>query len=246
MRKIFILLILIPVLSANPIVAQQSPENVRKKTNSKPSKVIRVDAKVLAVEDGDRIKIAADDGSVYSLTLLGVDAPDEKQNYYKKAKKRLAELIDGKNVTAIMHKTARDESIAVIYFGGQDVGLRLIQDGLAWYFTGHGREQAANEREKYSQAEAAARTTRLGLWEDKNPVAPWTFRGDKTTTDAIAEAPANRVTSPALDANPANTTPPQNRPDGRTYILGPRGGCYYLNDKGYKVYVKDKSLCDKP
>lgn len=31
---------------------------------------------------------------------------------------------------------------------------------------------------------------------------------------------------------------------GRTYIKGSRGGCYYLNDSGKKVYVKDKSLCD--
>lgn len=29
----------------------------------------------------------------------------------------------------------------------------------------------------------------------------------------------------------------------RTYIRGSRGGCYYLNDSGKKVYVKDKSLC---
>ncbi len=30
--------------------------------------------------------------------------------------------------------------------------------------------------------------------------------------------------------------------DGRTYIQGPRGGCYYVNDKGNKVYV-DHSKC---
>ena len=32
--------------------------------------------------------------------------------------------------------------------------------------------------------------------------------------------------------------------DGRTYIKGSRGGCYYINDSGKKVYVKDKSLCE--
>ncbi len=31
--------------------------------------------------------------------------------------------------------------------------------------------------------------------------------------------------------------------DGRTYIKGSRGGCYYLSESGKKVYVKDKSLC---
>ena len=28
----------------------------------------------------------------------------------------------------------------------------------------------------------------------------------------------------------------------RTYITGPRGGCYYINDNGNKVYV-DHSFC---
>lgn len=31
--------------------------------------------------------------------------------------------------------------------------------------------------------------------------------------------------------------------NGRTYITGPRGGCYYLTGSGKKVYVSDKSLC---
>jgi endonuclease G len=33
--------------------------------------------------------------------------------------------------------------------------------------------------------------------------------------------------------------------DGRTYIKGSRGGCYYLTESGRKVYVKDKSLCEQ-
>jgi endonuclease YncB( thermonuclease family) len=31
--------------------------------------------------------------------------------------------------------------------------------------------------------------------------------------------------------------------DGRTYILGPKGGCYYLTESGEKKYEKDKSKC---
>ncbi|NGM73810.1 hypothetical protein [Sphingobacterium sp. SGL-16] len=30
---------------------------------------------------------------------------------------------------------------------------------------------------------------------------------------------------------------------GRTYIHGPRGGCYYINKNGGKTYV-DRSLCN--
>lgn len=35
----------------------------------------------------------------------------------------------------------------------------------------------------------------------------------------------------------------KNNSDGRTYITGPRGGCYYINSSGRKTYV-DKSKCN--
>jgi endonuclease G, mitochondrial len=49
--------------------------------------------------------------------------------------------------------------------------------------------------------------------------------------------------TPKTDDKPADT--PAKKKDGRTYIKGSRGGCYYLNDSGKKVYVKDKSLCEQ-
>lgn len=33
--------------------------------------------------------------------------------------------------------------------------------------------------------------------------------------------------------------------NSRTYITGPRGGCYYINSNGNKTYV-DRSLCGSP
>ena len=248
MRKSFIFRAIVSLFLTNAMFAQQPAEN--KTGNSIPrsavkaSKVIRVRGNVLAVEDSNRIKFAADDGSVYTLSLLAVDAPDEKQSYYKKAKKRLTELIEGKEVTAMVRSGDKVDRTAVIYAGAEDVGLRLIQDGLAWYFPVHSREQSTSEREKYIQAEAVARAARLGLWEDRNPVPPWTFRGEKIELER--DAPLTSSSVMTSTPPPAASRPPETRVPGRTYILGPRGGCYYLNDKGYKVYVKDKSLCDKP
>lgn len=51
---------------------------------------------------------------------------------------------------------------------------------------------------------------------------------------------STKPTSPAADT----TGKKNNDKDGRTYIKGSRGGCYYLTDTGKKVYVKDKSLCE--
>jgi micrococcal nuclease len=146
----------------------------------KASKVVRLRGNVLAVEDSDRVKIAADDGNVYSALLAGIDAPDERQNYYKKAKKRLTELVDGKEVTVMLRTIEQDESYAVLYAGAEDVGLRLIEEGLAWYSPGRSGAQSTSDREKYQEAQAAARAVKSGLWSDKDAIAPWTFRGEKS------------------------------------------------------------------
>lgn len=199
----------------------------------KSSRVVRLRGNVMAVEDSDRVKVAADDGNVYSATLIGVDAPDEKQGFYKKAKKRLVELVEGKDVTVMLRSNANSESLAVVYVGADDVGLRMIRDGLAWYSPGRSVAQSAGDREIYQQAQAAARSAKSGLWDEKDPIAPWAFRGEKSELPPETEL----------------TVAPQSRSvpvPGRTYILGPRGGCYYLNEQGIKVYVKDKTLCQKP
>lgn len=59
------------------------------------------------------------------------------------------------------------------------------------------------------------------------------------------------IPAPATDVKPASAAAPKTlvmnpRPppatSGRTYLKGPRGGCYYLNAAGGKVYV-DHSYC---
>lgn len=202
----------------------------------KAFKVFRLRGNVLAVEDSDRVKLAADDGSVYSVILSGVDAPDEKQSYYKKAKKRLAELVEGRDVTLMLRTNGKDENYAIVFAGAEDVGLRMIQEGLAWYSPGRSGAQSTADRQTYQSAQVSARTAKAGLWGDKDPVSPWAFRGEKSELPVDTEIPG-----PAATVRPKSTPVP-----GRTYTLGPRGGCFFLDEQGIKVYVKDKTLCQKP
>ena len=116
----------------------------------------------------------------------------------------------------------------------------MLQDGLAWFYPVHSRQLTAGEREKYTQAEASARTAKLGIWDAKDPVAPWVLRGEKIEP---AAAKVEAIKAEDGDAPRYITSDEISPVPGRSYVLGPRGGCYYLNDKGYKVYVKDKSLC---
>jgi endonuclease YncB( thermonuclease family) len=232
MLRAFVLFTVIVSITAGAVSAQQ--------VTVKASKFVRVRGNVLAVEEGDRVKLAADDGNVYSATLQSIDAPDQDQEYFKKARKRLAELIEGKEVTVMMRTAENGETYAVIFAGSDDVGLKLIQEGLAWFAPNRSTAQSTSDRDKYILAETAAKAAKQGLWDEKDPVAPWTLRGEKVEPQ-ITEV--SETTSTATVPETKRRTPPV---PGRTYILGPRGGCYYLNDQGIKVYVRDKTLCQKP
>ena len=226
MRENITLLIVVMLAAAITAFAQNA------------GKTVMVQGHILSIDDSDRITFAGKDGTIYAAWLLAVDAPDKDQDSYKKAKKRLADLLEDKDVTAAVHQAENGKYVAAVFVEGQDISLRMLQDGLAWFYPAHTRELTPGEREKYSQAEISARTAKVGLWDEKDPVAPWIFRGEK-----IGPEPAKAIVPETAPA-PRFLTSEETKPvPGRAYVLGPRGGCYYLNDKGYKVYVKDKTLC---
>lgn len=66
-----------------------------------------------------------------------------------------------------------------------------------------------------------------------------TRRSETTTSNQIAPVEYYSSPSPA----PKKRTVRKSVSSGNGYIRGPRGGCYYYNSSGRKVYV-DRSLCD--
>lgn len=58
----------------------------------------------------------------------------------------------------------------------QHVGLAQVTQGFAWHYKMYEKEQSAEERVRYADAEMEARRKMLGLWVDKAPVAPWDWR----------------------------------------------------------------------
>lgn len=201
-------------------------------------KVSLIEGRVILVYDGDTLSVETKDRKIFSIWLKGVDAPEVGQDYGKKSRKSLTEFVEGKEVRVILHKKGMyDRFVGSVYLDGQDVGLRQLEAGMAWYFKRYGYEQTADERRKYAQAEQTARSEKLGLWKNDNPTAPWDFRNGTANKDndknIIVETPKN----------PTGETGGASNPTGRKYILGPRGGCYYVSESGRKVYVKDKSLC---
>lgn len=52
----------------------------------------------------------------------------------------------------------------------QDASEFMVRSGFTWFFTRYGKDM------EVQRLETAARSRRLGLWADPNPVAPWEWR----------------------------------------------------------------------
>ncbi len=194
-----------------------------------------IEGKVVAVEDGDTFSVQTADEVIHQIRFQAVDAPENRQPYYVKSAKSLKELLLNKTIkVVVLAKDSGGRLIGTVFLDGQDVGLTQLENGMAWYYKRFAYDQTATVRKAYSDAQTKAAADRKGLWEGKNPIPPWLFRGEMFTS-----APA--VVTPVV------TTAGQPTQTGeRKYFLGPRGGCYYLSEAGAKVYVKDKNLCNVP
>jgi len=198
-----------------------------------------IEGQVVTIEDGDTISVMTKERVLHRVRLQAIDAPDDRQPYFEKSRKSLSNLLLRKTVRAVYHsKDSSGRLIATVYQNGRDVGLIQIESGLAWHYKRFSYEQTASARKSYADAQSIAVADRRGLWDDKSPIPPWVFRGDTFSVQS------------AVPVNLANRPPVQN--GERKYLLGPRGGCYYVSESGAKVYVKDKTLCgsaapvDKP
>ena len=161
--------------------------------------------RVVGISDGDTLTVLDAARVTHRIRLNGIDAPEKGQPWGARARERLSALVFGKPVVVIWNKHDRYRrvvgSVHVAAAGAcaapacpqsHDVGLALIESGLAWHYKRYQNEQSAEDRTRYARAEDTARSRRVGLWQDANPVAPWDYRGQQRT-DAARMLPAVRV-----------------------------------------------------
>lgn len=112
--------------------------------------------------------------------LARIDAPEKTQAFGTQSRQALAEMAFQKSVQVNWQKLDRyGRIVGVVYVGNKDLGLELVRLGFAWHYKQYEKEQRIKERASYAAAEQKARFARLGLWQDKEQVAPWDFRHQK-------------------------------------------------------------------
>jgi endonuclease YncB( thermonuclease family) len=140
--------------------------------------------KVVSVHDGDTLRVLDAAGTQHKVRLQGIDAPETKQAFGTKARNRLADLTLGKAVTVRVHGRDRyGRTLGTVEAAGQDVNRRMVADGMAWHYARYSKDAGL------ARAERDARAAGRGLWADKAPVAPWTWRaGERDRKQVPVEA----------------------------------------------------------
>lgn len=126
--------------------------------------------RVIGVADGDTITVLQNQQPL-KIRLQGIDCPEGGQAFGSVAKRHLSDLVFGKDVTVTPTDMDRyGRTVADIAVGGRDVGLAMVEAGLAWHFTRYSSDP------RLAAAEREAREARRGLWRDPNPIPPWEYR----------------------------------------------------------------------
>lgn len=115
--------------------------------------------KCIHLADGDTITVLVEQREI-KIRLAGIDAPEAKQPWGKKAKEHLASMVFQHEITVVSH--------------GVDVNLAMVSSGCAWHYKRY------DQTPEYAAAEIDAHESYRGLWRDPGPVAPWEWRKRKS------------------------------------------------------------------
>jgi len=131
-------------------------------TNAQKEKTFNV----TNVIDGDTVEI----GTREKVRLLGINAPEENEHYFKDAKDRLVKLVGGKLVKLESGSEDKDRYgrlLRYIFIDGTFVNLQMVEEGYATVYI-------INPDEKYylefKKAEKEAKDNKLGLWVSSSSI----------------------------------------------------------------------------
>ena len=140
--------------------------------------------KVVAVTDGDTVKVLDANKAEHVVRLSGIDAPEKRMAFGQRSKQSMSDLVYGKWVEVEGEKNDRyGRLVGKVLLNGRDINLAQIQAGMAWHYKAYQREQTVQEQRTYAEAESKAAMAKRGLWADASPVPPWEWRKARRQKD---------------------------------------------------------------
>jgi endonuclease YncB( thermonuclease family) len=133
-------------------------------------------AKVIRIMDGDTMEVLYQHQPI-KIRLAHIDCPEKRgsQPFGNHAKKALSDLCFGQMVSVQGQKYDRYKRLIAVVINQNKlvVNQEMIKQGMAWHYKKYSSDLL------YAQLEITARKNRLGLWEEKDAVAPWAWRETK-------------------------------------------------------------------
>ena len=180
-----------------------------------------LEGKVVRIVDGDSLWLEpAAAAAPVELRLEGIDAPEICQAWGPEAKKALAELVQGKEVSVkTVGRDTYGRTLGTLYLGEQNINKLMVQEGHAW------STRYKYDRGPYVADERMARALSRGFNREGGAVMPRDFRqlnGACPPPGGAAAAPAAPAATPAPKPAAAAVAPQVvadagRRCDGRKY-----------------------------
>lgn len=156
-----------------------------------------ITGRVVAVIDGDTLRVLGADNTEYKVCLSGIDAPQRGQPYGNASRKHLASLVGGKEVLVesgkqYMHRC----TVGKVWVQPADcpscgktldANYAQVLAGMAWWYRYYADELSPEDRGRYESAEDEAKARGRGLWIDPNPINPYKWRKIPTYEHANEE-----------------------------------------------------------
>ncbi len=123
------------------------------------------------MSDGDTTTVLHD-GNGERIRLHGIDCPEKRQAFGKRAKQLTSNLVFGKTVTVqVMDRDRYGRTVGVVLLSdGRSLNHELVRAGLAWMYRRYTNDQSLSDLEE------EARVAGRGLWADPHAVPPWEWR----------------------------------------------------------------------
>lgn len=125
---------------------------------------------VVGVADGDTLTIYGAKEQL-RIRLAEIDAPEKVQPFGQRSKQSLSQLcFERKAVVEVHGRDRYGRVIGRVICDGVDANAIQVSRGLAWVYRDYASDRLL------LAFEGAARASRVGLWVDPDPVAPWAWR----------------------------------------------------------------------
>ena len=127
----------------------------------------------IRVVDGDTIRAEAK-GKEIKIRLVEIDAPEMNQPFGAQSKNFLNSLLYEKDVTLISQGEDRYGRVLGNLFSNElNVNMLMVKFGFAWVYDKYAKNSSLYKHQDQAKAE------NLGLWQAKDPIAPWVWRKQK-------------------------------------------------------------------